>query len=68
MQKQHFEETGIKLDQDSGPRSYYVYKPDDVDWFKAHGCEELKVNVEAGDLILVSRRRVVGRAWSWARG
>ncbi|KAL8279347.1 hypothetical protein RQP46_008159 [Phenoliferia psychrophenolica] len=60
LHKQFFAETGgIKPEQDSGSRNYYTYTPADTDWFMAQpGVEEIKVESEAGDLVVWDSRTI----------
>lgn len=43
---------GFRPEGDHGEKENgYMFKPKDVDWYKAKGCEEVKVCAGEGDLI-----------------
>lgn len=51
--EEHFAQIGgFRPEQDRGEKqNYYSYIPEDVDWYRAKGCEEVKVCAGEGDLI-----------------
>lgn len=53
LHKEHFGAIGgFRPEGDHGEKENgYMFKPKDVDWYKAKGCEEVKVCAGEGDLI-----------------
>lgn len=53
LHEAHFEAIGgFRAEQDGGEKeNMYRYQPDDAQWYKDHGCEEVKICAGAGDLI-----------------
>ncbi|KAJ0107200.1 hypothetical protein J7T55_007570 [Diaporthe amygdali] len=50
---------GYRPEQDVGEKENgYNFRPDDADWYKARGCEEVKVCAGEGDLILWDSRLI----------
>lgn len=51
--EEHFAQLGgFRPEQDSGEKENgYLYIPEDADWYRAKGCEEVKVCAGEGDLI-----------------
>ncbi|KAH8755962.1 hypothetical protein F5882DRAFT_481916 [Hyaloscypha sp. PMI_1271] len=50
--------TDKKKEWGSVPEDWHGFNEEEVDWFKARGCEEIKVCAEAGDLIVWDSRTV----------
>lgn len=51
--EEHFAQLGgFRPEQDQGEKQNgYLYIPEDADWYRAKGCEEVKVCAGEGDLI-----------------
>ena len=60
LHEEHFSATGgFRLEQDSGERENgYNFTHANADWFRAAGCDEVKVCAGEGDLILWDSRLV----------
>ncbi|KAK8159714.1 hypothetical protein IWX90DRAFT_390525 [Phyllosticta citrichinensis] len=57
-----FQETRKQADHEDKPpeeenfKDLFIFSEDDVQWFKDHGCEQVKINMEPGDLVLWDSR------------
>ncbi|KAI6811471.1 hypothetical protein KC332_g11725 [Hortaea werneckii] len=59
---QFFQETRVMAEHPDKPppelefKDLFIFNEKDVDWFKDHGCEMVKLNLEPGDLVLWDSR------------
>ncbi|KAJ4417683.1 hypothetical protein N0V82_006044 [Gnomoniopsis sp. IMI 355080] len=58
--EEHFAQLGgFRPEQDMGEKENgYLYIPEDADWYRTKGCEEVKVCAGEGDLILWDSRTI----------
>lgn len=58
--EQFFAENPLQAKPEGAPGQvdWYGFSSEDVEWFKIHGCELIKINAEPGDLIIWDSRTV----------
>lgn len=55
-----FEENPARAREAVDPKFFdaYSFNEKEIEWFKAHGCHQIKVNVDPGDLVLWDSRTI----------
>jgi len=58
LHQQFFAENGLDESRPGGKLNSYVYHQNEADWFRAHGCKDVKINCSAGSVIMWDSRLI----------